>query len=103
VSALHVAADILLAIGGGLLVMAALGLLVRRDVRDRLHYASLAAVGGAPLVVTGLALTASSWRGALKLLVIAALVAASGPALSPVTARAVERATGAGAQGVRRR
>ena len=96
-----VAGDVLLASGSGVLVVAALGLVVRRDVRDRIHYASLSAVVGAPLVLTGLALTASGWHSALKLLIIAALIAGSGPGLSPVTARAVERATGVGRQGVR--
>ena len=94
-----VAADVLLALGGLVLVTGALGLVVRRDVRDRIHYAALTAVVGAPLVVVGLALLATDWRAAVKLLFIGLLLAGTGPALSAVTARAVERSTGAGREG----
>lgn len=102
-SAREVVVDVLLAAGGLVLVLAALGLVIRRDVRDRIHYAALAAVVGAPLVTLGLAVDASGWRAALKLLVIAALLAGTGPAVSAVTGRAVERSTGAGREGVRER
>jgi len=95
------AADVLLAAGGAVLVLGAVGLVVRRDVRDRIHYAALTSVVGAPLVVVGLALTAGSWHPAVKLLLVGALLAGTGPALSTVTGRAVERATGAGREGRR--
>lgn len=94
-------ADVLLALGGLVLVLAALGLVVRGDVRDRIHYAALAAVVGAPLVVAGLAITATDWRSAVKLILVGLLVAGTGPALSAVTARAVERSTGVGREGRR--
>lgn len=87
--------DVLLVAGAAWLLVAALGLLLRRDVRDRIHYAALAAMVGAPLVVVALAVTADGWQLAVKLLVIAALIAGTGPVLSSVTGRAVERSTGA--------
>jgi len=98
---MRVASEVLLGAGGVTLVVAALGVVLQADVRDRLHYAALAAMVGAPLVVIGLALTAGSWHPAVKLLLIGALLAGTGPALTTVTARAVERATGEGRRGVR--
>ncbi|MEX0429309.1 cation:proton antiporter [Nocardioides sp. DS6] len=102
-SGVDVVAAVLLGAGALVLVIGALGLVVRRDVRDRIHYASLVAVLGAPLVVVGLALTAGSWHPALKLLLIGVLLAGTGPVLSTVTGRAVERSTGPGREGVRER
>lgn len=90
------ATDVLLAAGGLVLVLASVGLVVRRDVRDRIHYVSLAAVVGAPLVVLGLALSAASWRSGVKLVIIGMLLAGTGPAVSAATGRAVERSMGTG-------
>ncbi|MEP9381649.1 monovalent cation/H(+) antiporter subunit G [Nocardioides sp. KR10-350] len=93
-SALTVASDVLLVAGAAVLLLAAVGLVVRRDTRDRIHYAALAAVVGAPMMVVALALTAGGVRSAVKLLIIGALLAGTGPALSTATGHAVERARG---------
>lgn len=88
-SARDLVSDVLLWLGCGGLVVAALGAVLAQDVRDRLHHVAMATVVAAPLVVVSLAVAAPSWRSALKLLVIGALVALSGPITTAATARAL--------------
>lgn len=90
------ATDVLVVTGAVILLISAAGQLLRRDVRDRIHYASLAAMVGAPLVALGLALVSTPWRPGVKVVLIGAVVVVSGPIVSSVTARAIERSAGAG-------
>lgn len=87
-SILGVVSAVLLWAGCACLVMACLGGVAMRGVYDRLHFVAIGAVLGAPLVVIALAITASGGRPALKLLLIGALLAATGPVTTVVTARA---------------
>lgn len=81
------AADVLLALGVGLVVLASLAALRSRSVFRRLHYltvvTSLAGplVGVAVLVADGFGLTT------LSVVVILVLLAATGPVLSAATGR----------------
>lgn len=93
-SVFPVLSDALLGLGCACMVLACVGTAVVPNVYDRLHFVAVAATIGAPLLVTALAVAASSWRSALKLLLIAALLAATGPATAAVTARAGARETG---------
>jgi multisubunit Na+/H+ antiporter MnhG subunit len=92
VSPRGLATDVLVVTGAVILLISAAGQLLRRDVRDRIHYASLAAMVGAPLV----ALVSTPWRSGVKVVLIGAVVVVSGPIVSSVTARAIERSAGAG-------
>jgi monovalent cation/proton antiporter MnhG/PhaG subunit len=96
VSPRGLAADVLVVAGTVILILSAAGQVLRPDVRDRIHYASLAAMVGTPLVALGLALVSTPWRTGLKLVLIGAVVVLSGPIVSSVTARAIERSGGAG-------
>lgn len=80
-------------VAAGALVLAAssLALLVVRDTRARLHLVGPPAVVGAPLVVLGLAVDEGPSRAALKLLLVGAVVAVSGPLLTTATAYALRR------------
>lgn len=92
-----VVALVLGASGVALLVAAALALLRLRTPLDRLHAAAVATSAGVPLVAVALAVHDGTLHGVAKLLLTGALVAATGPALSTATARAVvarERGTG---------
>jgi monovalent cation/proton antiporter MnhG/PhaG subunit len=95
VSARGLAADGLVVAGAVILLLSAVGQVLRRDVRDRIHYASLAAIVGAPLVALGLALVSTPWRSGVKIVLIGAVVVVSGPIVSSVTARAIERSSAA--------
>lgn len=88
-SARVLVSDVLLWLGCGGLVVAALGAVLARDVRGRLHHVAMATVVAAPLVVASLAVAAPTWRAAVKLLAIGGLVALSGPVTTAATARAL--------------
>jgi multicomponent Na+:H+ antiporter subunit G len=85
---------------GGLVVLAglvfmlggALGVLRFPDFYTRLHAARVADAVGATIVVLGLAVSAGDGMMALKLLMLAALVAALGPTLSHLLANAAHAA-----------
>jgi len=89
VSARDLVSDVLLWLGCGGLVMAVLGAVLAGDVRERLHHVAITSVVAAPLVVGSLAVEAPTWRAAVKLLAIGALVAVSGPVTTAATARAL--------------
>lgn len=78
--------------GVAVLLLACLGAAVLSDVRDRLHAVSVASVVGAPLATIGLAIGASTWQEATKLLLIGLLLLATAPATSAVTGRTAHRA-----------
>jgi monovalent cation/proton antiporter MnhG/PhaG subunit len=87
VSARTVIAYVLLGCGVSLEVVAALGLLVMRDVYDRLHYIGPAALG-APLVAAAVWVYEGPSQIALEATVVAVIVLAFSPALAHGTARA---------------
>lgn len=84
----HVVATVLLVAGGGIEVLAVLGLCTMRDVYDRLHYVGLAGFG-ALLIAAGIVFRESfSLIGDKALLVGVALVL-SGPVLVHTTMRSM--------------
>ena len=88
-TARHVCALVLLAAGTGVLLLSAVGLVVLPGPFQRLHALTPASTVGAPLVVLATAVETGPGRAALKLLVIAVIVAFGGA----VTAMAIGRAT----------
>lgn len=91
-SVLQVISVVLLWAGVAALFVASLGVAAVRDAFDRLHFLAFAATVGAPLIVVSLALQASGWRSALKLVLIGAILFGTGPATTAVTARGRSRA-----------
>jgi multicomponent Na+:H+ antiporter subunit G len=87
VSFRHVAEYVLLGLGVGIQALSALGVLVMRDVYDRLHYVGSAGVGGALAAVSVTVRESFSLIGN-KALLIAFFLLVSGPVLVHATARA---------------
>ncbi|MFJ8493178.1 cation:proton antiporter [Streptomyces sp. NPDC094038] len=85
----HLCALVLLAAGTGVLLLSAVSLVVLPGPFQRLHALTPASTVGAPLVVLAMAVETGPGRAALKLLVIAVVVALGGA----VTAMAIGRAT----------
>jgi monovalent cation/proton antiporter MnhG/PhaG subunit len=94
VSGRHLVALILLAIGTGLLVLAAIAVLALPDVHPRLHAGAPAAVLGAPLVTVALAVETGPGRAALKLLLIGAASAVGGTVTTTALGRAAAQREG---------
>lgn len=93
-SATHVIAGVLLVAGTAVQVLACLGLLVGRDVFDRLHLMAPAGVLGAPLICAAIVVNEGSTMGTTKAVVTGAILMIAGPTLAHATARAVRlRAT----------
>ncbi|MFD8722856.1 MULTISPECIES: cation:proton antiporter [Streptomyces] len=88
-TARHVCALVLLAVGTGVLLLSAVGLVVLPGPFQRLHALTPASTVGGPLVALAMAVETGPGRTALKLLVIAVIVAFGGA----VTAMAIGRAT----------
>ena len=82
-----VAEYVLLALGVGIQVLSAIGVLVMRNVYDRLHYVASAGVGGA-LVAIAVTVRESFSLIGNKTLLIAFFLLISGPVLVHATARA---------------
>lgn len=81
------------ALGGAgvlILIAAALGALRFADVYERAHAVRAAALG-APLVLGAFAVLAWDWGEALRLALVAAVLAAGGPALAHLVAHAAHR------------
>lgn len=87
-SPLQLVSDIVLWLGIALCVLLSIGMAVVRDLFDRLHVVSAVTSVAVPLVIVSQALTADSWRPALKLVFIAALLVVTGPMTTVATARA---------------
>lgn len=85
---LQLASDIVLWLGVGLCVLLSIGTAVVSNLFDRLHVVSAMTSVAVPLVIVSQALTADSWRSALKVVFIAALLVFTGPMATVATARA---------------
>ena len=83
----HLAEYILLALGVGIQVLSAVGVLAMRNVYDRLHYVGSAGVGAA-LVCVAVTVRESFSLIGNKTLLIAFFLLFSGPVLVHATARA---------------
>jgi monovalent cation/proton antiporter MnhG/PhaG subunit len=84
----HIAGTILLVAGCSLETLAVLGLVVMRDVYDRLHYVGLAGYG-ALLVAVGIVVRESFSLIGDKALATAAVLVILGPVLTHATARSL--------------
>lgn len=87
----HLLAGGCVAVALAFLVVGALGALRFGDAYERLHAVRAAALG-APLLLAGVAIEAWDWRIAVKLAVLAALLAMTGPSLGHLIAHAAHRA-----------
>ena len=83
----HLAEYVLLALGVGIQVLSAIGVLAIRSVYDRLHYVGSAGVGAA-LVCVAVTVRESFSLIGNKTLLIAFFLLVSGPVLVHATARA---------------
>jgi multicomponent Na+:H+ antiporter subunit G len=88
VSVRELAEYVLLALGGGIQVLSAVGVLAMRNAFERLHYVASAGVGGA-LVCVAVTVRESFSLIGNKALLVAAFFLVSGPLLVHATARAV--------------
>ncbi|TDD96685.1 monovalent cation/H(+) antiporter subunit G [Actinomadura rubrisoli] len=87
-------ADALIWAGAAVAVLTALRLPFTRGAAARLHVVAPVTVLAAPLLLAGLALRSwSSWHDVAKLAVIAALLAATGPATVVTAGQAVGRSS----------
>jgi multicomponent Na+:H+ antiporter subunit G len=94
-SARHVVAGVLLVAGIGVQALSCLGLLLARDVLDRLHVAAPATMLGGPLVCAAVLVNEGFTLGGIKAILIAAALLATGPVATHAIGRAVRlRATG---------
>jgi multicomponent Na+:H+ antiporter subunit G len=85
----------LLVAGVGVQVICLLGLLVARDVFDRLHLVAPASVFGAALVCASIVVSEIFSQAGIKAIIVGSLLLLSGPVLTHATARAVRlRETG---------
>ncbi|GHD98501.1 cation:proton antiporter [Streptomyces alanosinicus] len=85
----HVCALVLLVAGTGVLLVSAAGLVALPRPYQRLHALTPASTVGAPLVALALAVESGPGRAAVKLVLVAVIVAFGGA----VTAMAIGRAT----------
>lgn len=83
-----VAADALLVIGVGIELMCCLGILVMRDVFDRLHYLGPATVLGPVFIAAAVVLEEALSTAGIKAILIAGVLLSTGPVLTHATARA---------------
>jgi multisubunit Na+/H+ antiporter MnhG subunit len=89
VTAQDVASLVLMVAGAAVLVVAAVGASLPRSGVVRLHYLSLGAMAGAPLLLLGvLVRDPADW---FKLVLIGVLLVASSPMATAATARAISR------------
>jgi monovalent cation/proton antiporter MnhG/PhaG subunit len=85
----HLLSTALMSLGAMVLVLASVGAAAPRSAFVRLHYASLSAMLGAPLVLLGVIVRdPGDW---FKLLLIVALLAGTSPVAGAATARAITR------------
>jgi multicomponent Na+:H+ antiporter subunit G len=77
-----------------LCLIGTLGVLVIPDTMTRLHYLTPVTSVGAPLVALAIVVDTGPSRAAVKVLLVAALVALAGPAVSSATARVAAQRAG---------
>jgi multicomponent Na+:H+ antiporter subunit G len=82
-----IVSGLVLAAGLTALAGGALGLLRFPDFYTRLHAANVSDVAGSIIVILALAIAAPDWGVALRLLLLAALIAALGPTLMHLAAQ----------------
>lgn len=93
--AAHVVALVLLWAGVAAIVLSSLGILLVRDLYDRLHFLAPAASLGVPLVTIAIAIEMSHpGRPTVKLFFIAAMLMVGSPVLGMATARAAAQREG---------
>lgn len=81
-------AGALLVAGVGIQVLSCIGLLVARSTFDRPHLVAPASVSGATLVCAAIVVNESLSQGGIHAIVTGAILLATGPVLTHVTARA---------------
>ena len=84
----HIVEYVLLALGGGIQVLSAVGVLAMRNAYERLHYVASAGVGAA-LVCVAVTVRESFSLIGNKALLLAVFFLVTGPVLVHATARAV--------------
>lgn len=91
---MHVVAMVLLVAGVALCLIGTVGVLAIPDTMTRLHYVTPVTSVGVPLVALSIVVDTGLSRAAVKVLLVAALVALAGPALTSATARVVAQHSG---------
>lgn len=86
------ASGLVIALGLVLMAGGVIGVLRFPDFYTRLHASGVANAVGMVVVIIGLAIAAWDWRIALKLVLLAALVAACAPTLAHLSANAAHAA-----------
>lgn len=95
-TARHVVAGVLLALGIGVTVLCCLGVLLARDVYARLHYAAPAGTLGALLISAAIVVNEAFSQAGIKALILLGILLVTSPLLTHATARAARiRAHGA--------
>ncbi len=87
-TATAVAVAVLLALGVGAVLLSSLGLLLMRDVFDRLHYLGPAATLGPLAVGAAVLVEHSSAQAVITVILIAGAMLLAAPVLTHATARA---------------
>ena len=90
-SARHIAQDVLLVLGVGAQIVCTLGVVLMRNVYDRLHYAAAGTTVGPILIGTAVLIRETISAGGLATMVTMAFVFLLGPVLTIATARAARR------------
>jgi multisubunit Na+/H+ antiporter MnhG subunit len=89
----EIVATVLMVVGTCVLVVASVGASLPRSPLVRLHYLSLAAMAGAPLVLLGVLVYAPvHW---FKVLLITGLLVGTSPVATSASARVIDRGGGA--------
>jgi multisubunit Na+/H+ antiporter MnhG subunit len=86
-----IAADVLLAAGVIVAVVSALGAVVARDLRVRLHFLTPVTSVAGPLLGAAVVVANGMGSTAVQAVLVVALLAATGPVLSVATGRLVAR------------
>jgi multisubunit Na+/H+ antiporter MnhG subunit len=86
-----IAADVLLAAGVIVAVVSALGAVVARDLRVRLHFLTPVTSVAGPLVGAAVVVANGMGSMAVQAVLVVALLAVTGPVLSVATGRLVAR------------
>lgn len=88
-SAQHVTAEALAALGVSICVLMAMAVAVPRPQLARLHFLTPVSSMGAPLIGAGLAVDTGWHRASVTVVLTVVVIAATGPVLTATTARIV--------------